>query len=257
MAGQVVFLVPLKHPDNADDYARAWQLLQHTLYSACRQTTDSIRVIVVCNRPLPLDPRLSPEQVIVLTTERPPTPDGHPMVAGKDNPVYVMHQTDKAAKRLLAVDYARKHLRPTHYFHLDADDYLADDLAEMLLTRPFSLPMLAVNRGIIFDIQTRRYIAVDVFSNLCGSCMAIRADWLHARLDQDRGAAGVLLGKHGIHMAGEQASIEYLNDGPLYAAYCQHGDNYARNLWGYAAAANRGALLTPALESRFAIPGAL
>jgi len=50
----LVFVTCVKHPDNSHSYEKVWQLLNNTLYSFCSQQDTDFRVIVVCDKKLPL-----------------------------------------------------------------------------------------------------------------------------------------------------------------------------------------------------------
>lgn len=50
----LVFVTSVVHPDNSYSYEKVWQLLNNTLYSVCSQLDENFRVIVVCNKQLPL-----------------------------------------------------------------------------------------------------------------------------------------------------------------------------------------------------------
>lgn len=50
----LVFVTAVKHPDNSESYEDVWRLLNNTLYSVCSQNHADFRVVVVCDRKLPL-----------------------------------------------------------------------------------------------------------------------------------------------------------------------------------------------------------
>jgi hypothetical protein len=50
----LVFVACIKHPDKSQSYDDVWKLLNNTLYSVCNQTNQEFRVIVVCDKKLPL-----------------------------------------------------------------------------------------------------------------------------------------------------------------------------------------------------------
>jgi len=50
----LVFVACIKHPDNSQSYEQVWQLLNATLVSVCSQQDTDFRVIVVCDKQLPL-----------------------------------------------------------------------------------------------------------------------------------------------------------------------------------------------------------
>jgi hypothetical protein len=50
----LVFVTAVKHPDNSQSYEEVWNLLNNTLFSVCSQSDQNFRVIVVCDKKLPL-----------------------------------------------------------------------------------------------------------------------------------------------------------------------------------------------------------
>ncbi len=50
----LVFVACIKHPDNSQSYDEVWRLLNNTLFSVCSQQDKDFRVIVVCDKILPL-----------------------------------------------------------------------------------------------------------------------------------------------------------------------------------------------------------
>lgn len=50
----LVFVACIKHPDNSKSYDDVWRLLNNTLFSVCSQQDTDFRVIVVCDKELPL-----------------------------------------------------------------------------------------------------------------------------------------------------------------------------------------------------------
>ena len=50
----LVFVACIKHPENSQSYDEVWKLLNNTLFSVCSQSDHNFRVIVVCDKKLPL-----------------------------------------------------------------------------------------------------------------------------------------------------------------------------------------------------------
>lgn len=50
----LVFVACVKHPENSQSYNEVWRLLNNTLVSVCSQQDTMFRVIVVCDKKLPL-----------------------------------------------------------------------------------------------------------------------------------------------------------------------------------------------------------
>jgi Sulfotransferase domain/Sulfotransferase family len=50
----ITFVTCVKHPENSQSYDKVWQLLNNSLFSVCSQQDTDFRVIVVCDKELPL-----------------------------------------------------------------------------------------------------------------------------------------------------------------------------------------------------------
>ena len=50
----LAFVACIKNPDNSQSYDEVWRLLNNTLFSVCSQQDTDFRVIVVCDKKLPL-----------------------------------------------------------------------------------------------------------------------------------------------------------------------------------------------------------
>ena len=50
----LVFVACIKHPNNSQSYNNVWRQLNNTLFSVCSQHDEDFRVIVVCDKKLPL-----------------------------------------------------------------------------------------------------------------------------------------------------------------------------------------------------------
>jgi hypothetical protein len=51
----LIFVTAVKHPDNSESYEDVWRLLNNTLYSVCSQNDTNFRVVVVCDKKMPLN----------------------------------------------------------------------------------------------------------------------------------------------------------------------------------------------------------
>jgi hypothetical protein len=241
----IVFLIPVKHPQNSFDYKRTWGLLNRTLRSICQQTVDDYRIIVSCNKALPLHPLIPEGKVTVLTIDATPIEEGHPS-GDWHTPQFDEHIRDKGLKRKHCLDYASMTICPSHYFLMDADDYVAPDLVEQILLKDQEMCLL--DHGICFSLSTRVYYEIDSFFLNCGSSVAFAADWIYSQPNQIEllGATKAVVARH---------PNPYRISTPYMAAYCQHGDNHGLNLWKYETFLVRGKTLTPELTERFAIEG--
>ena len=50
----IVFIIPVKHPENSKSYEKVWSLLNNSLSSFCNQRDTDFKIIVICNKKLPL-----------------------------------------------------------------------------------------------------------------------------------------------------------------------------------------------------------
>jgi hypothetical protein len=114
----LAFITSLRHPDNAQDYAKNESLLQGTLNSIALQTSDDYVVVVVSNVPLsfPLPDRVTSVVVDFPAPAAPGAPTSFKAIVW-----------DKGTKLGIGLIAARDHA-PDYVMIIDADDFVHRDI---------------------------------------------------------------------------------------------------------------------------------
>lgn len=154
----LAFITSLRHPDNAQDYARNEQLLKDTLASIAGQTSDDYLVVVVSNVPLsfPL-----PERVTSVVVDfPPPAPRG-------EHAAYPAFVWDKGTKMGIGLIAARDYA-PDHVMIIDADDFVHREIVAFTARQP-DAPGWYVSRGWRYSGARNVYRSLRAFNLQCGS----------------------------------------------------------------------------------------
>jgi hypothetical protein len=225
----VIFLIPVRHPSSAADYAKTWQLLINSLRNIARQTDDNWHDIVTANKILEIPPNLPLEKLTFLTYNG--TAHGHTKTKWNQQE-FLRHMRDKASKRMCGVRYAIEHLRPTWYFMMDADDYVANDLVQTIHTFPANCQCFTIDCGVTINSITGEYTLTHGFNQMCGTSIGFSASLIHQHVNNGKSTIGTLLGEHIFSQSGAYVCKRHqLTDRP-YAAYIIHDDNHGLYLWG-------------------------
>jgi hypothetical protein len=156
----LAFITSLRHPNNSADYGRVEALLQESLRSVCRQTSDDYAVFVVGNR----RPRFTlPPQVEFIEVDFPPPVSTPGPRFGREPFVW-----DKGTKIGVGLIAART-LAPAHVMIFDADDYVHQDLAAYVAARGGASGWY-VEEGYIYSRMRQCYRVQAEFAFKCGTC---------------------------------------------------------------------------------------
>ncbi len=154
----LAFITSLRHPDNAQDYARNERLLQETLDSIALQTSDEYVVVVVSNVPLSFPP---PERVkSVVVDFAPPAPPG-------EHAAYPAFVWDKGTKMGIGLIAAREE-KPDYVMIIDADDFVHRDLVAFTVQQAGS-PGWYIPRGWRYSGARNVFRSLRAFNLQCGS----------------------------------------------------------------------------------------
>jgi hypothetical protein len=165
----LTFIIPVRHQDNAKDWARLKANLTQTLASISNQTSDSWRAIVVANEGADL-PAL-PKNVQALRVTFPPN-TLHEKGNATQEEFYEAFRLDKG-RRVLAAMLAAE---PTsHFMIVDDDDLVSGQLAAFVARHPSSNGWL-VKTGYIWTDQGTMLFAHPNLNSLCGSTLIVRSD---------------------------------------------------------------------------------
>ncbi len=154
----LVFLLPLQSPGASRDWGRVSRLAERTLRSICRQSSDSFRVVLVCNR-------------------RPETDFTHPAltVIEEDFPVPATREermADKSRKINRGAVFARA-WAPFHLMLADADDCVSKRLAGFVQEHPAANGWYC-QTGYVHDQGSPFVYRRSSFHLLCGTSHVIR-----------------------------------------------------------------------------------
>jgi hypothetical protein len=210
----LVFVIPLRNPETAQDWERCNDLCQQTVRSALNQIDGNVRVIVVCKEFLP---NVEDDRLTIIR---------HPF-ATPDASWHQQHR-DKYLKIAHGMVEARKYA-PCYIMKLDADDLLDRHLSEVVHeTR--RKPGYYISRGYRWSEGSKFVRSVDNFHLQCGSSNIIwcERDELPCSPDDNMSAFPIMRFGHNITVA------EYKNFGtpltPLLSRFAIYRGGHGENL---------------------------
>lgn len=174
----LVFLMSLRHPDNANNFTQVEKLLSITLNSICGQTSKDFNVIVVCNE-LP-NIEFEDERIFYHVVDF-PAPSKNKGSAVEIEPRF----KDKGTKYMAGLLYAQR-FKPDYVYIVDSDDWVNVNLISQLNKRP-AYPVWAVNKGFIVNYQSKEYKRVSGLSRYCGSTFIYDFSYLMNQADLKNG----------------------------------------------------------------------
>lgn len=158
------FLTTIRHPENANDYARTLSMLALTLESISNQRTRSpYRLLIVCNRGQ--RPDFKSDHVEYLEVDLPPAGNTR-----GQHQALINTYLDKGCKTAAGLQYLRQHY-PDQVFMIDADDWVHRDLVETL-TNAASDTFWYADRGFFVNYAARTAIHKHGLCRYCGSTFA-------------------------------------------------------------------------------------
>jgi len=149
----LVFVIPLRNPETAQDWSRCNSLCQQTVSSALAQTDANVRVIVACKD---FTPDVSDDRLTVLRHSFPT-----PARTWEDQ------HRDKYAKIGCGLVEARKYT-PCYVMKLDADDLVSRHLSATIHGANHK-PGYYLPRGYLWAEGSRLVRTVENFHHHCGS----------------------------------------------------------------------------------------
>ena len=159
----LAFITTLRHPQNSADYGRVESLLQDTLASLTRQTSDDYEVIIVGNRRPSFE--LPPRTTFVEVDFAPPSDVKGPQTG----PAPVIW--DKGTKTAVGLIAARE-LQPEYVMPFDADDFIHRDVAAYAHDHP-GRDGWVVNRGLVYSRARNAYAMRRRFYLICGTSFIV------------------------------------------------------------------------------------
>lgn len=204
----LVFLTSIRHPDNANDFAKVERLLTVTLTSICGQTNTDFQVVVVCNR-LPTvaidDPRIHFHVVDF------PAPSQQKASALEAAPKF----KDKGTKYMSGLLYAKR-FNPDYVYIIDSDDWVNRELVQCLEGLP-RYPVWYVDKGYVVDHGKKDFRKISGLSRYCGSTFVYDYKYLmeHAEIKGE-------IDEH----SSQEALIEGTSEYFILKLMCNHTINY-------------------------------
>ncbi|WP_414550423.1 glycosyltransferase family 2 protein [Anabaena sp. CCY 0017] len=158
----LVFIIPLKSKQVCQSWESVCRLFERTIKSICNQTTNSFRVIVVCN-------------------EKPNIKFTHPNITYIERDFVIPEadwrnkDLDKTHKLITGLIHA-KSINASHIMFADADDCVSKHLAEFVNQHPQATGWL-VRKGYIYrDGSKLIRLMKKGFDRYCGTSNIVRYD---------------------------------------------------------------------------------
>lgn len=126
----LIFITPIRHPYNSNDYGKVEELLKRTLKSVCRQTDEGFRVIVVCNQVPEFHEEFEKVDFLKVEFEPPKRVDGGVKPAKQD--VF----KDMGTKFVAGILYAKRKYSPDYIMFFDGDDLVSNRVAAYVNSFP-------------------------------------------------------------------------------------------------------------------------
>lgn len=234
----LAFVTTIRHPLNCRSYERVGRLLDATLSSICRQTSDDFVVIVVHNRQPRVD--ITDSRIQYVLADWPAPSDEATPHIGWD-----AFTIDKGTKCAVGVATARL-FHPSHVMFVDADDLVHRSLAELANTNPMH-PGWYSSSGLIHTAGSRYVQDVPSgFHKKNGSTAVVRNDLIEVPTDLQPSASqqevierigadrvSSMLGQHGHWEDLTSAHGERMEALPFPGAVWMigTGENHSGNVW--------------------------
>ena len=189
----LTFVVPVRHQDNAPDWAASCRRLAQTVASIAAQSNRNWRGVVVANHGAAL-----PELPAGFAEERVSFPPNalHDLSSADRELVYDAVRLDKG-RRILAGMLAA---RDTDYFMIvDDDDFVSSRLTDFVARHPAANGW-KIQHGWVWGEGGALVMRHDDFSNYCGTSLIIRADLYRLPVTFDDASEDYLKSMLGSHV---------------------------------------------------------
>ncbi len=203
-----VFIISLRHPDNANDFSQVEKLLTITLSSICGQIDENFRIVVVCNQ-LP-HVTISDERIFYHVVNF-PVPSKEKSSALSAEPKF----KDKGTKYMAGLLFA-KQFNPDYVYIVDSDDWVNINLITYLKSQP-NYAVWYVDKGYIVNYQLKEYKRISGLSRYCGSTFVYDYNFLMGQANLN-----TAVDEHATQDELIQATSEFF----LLKLMCNHTINY-------------------------------
>lgn len=170
----IVFITSIKHPENSRSYEKVWALLIRTLTSVCNQLDREFKVIVVCNKTLPLEDKCKKHNnhIEFIEVNFPPVSQ-----TGYDG-----IRIDRGSKYTIGLIAAKKY-KPEYIMFFDADDYVGNDISQYANNHK-SKSGWVIDKGYIMNGNKFMPI-VENFYKFCGTSNILNYDIITSEINPD------------------------------------------------------------------------
>lgn len=174
----ITFIIPLKAPEVCHNWNIVSKLAERAIKSACNQTSDLFRVVVVCNRKPELDfdhPHLHFIKVDFPLPAQQLTELGLEKKVDFRGPDVFAKDIDKGRKILTGLSYA-KQLSYSHAMVVDADDCINKNIAEFVNSNSSSVGWY-LRKGYLYH-EHRNFLQAKFkdFYKTCGTSIIMKVE---------------------------------------------------------------------------------
>lgn len=178
----VVFIVPIKSKQVSSNWDVFSILVERTMRSLCRQTSQNFKLVAVCHE-IP-NFKFTHPNLEFLQVNFPPPPKNPP----KDEPTEyrnALKEADKAQKIMAGYEYAKKY-NPSFIMVSDADDCVKNTLVEFAEQNPEEPVGWYFKSGYIYNEGSNLlFLNKNTFNILCGTCILIKAQYFDRLLQKE------------------------------------------------------------------------
>jgi len=165
----LTFIIPVRHQDNARDWAGLKAKLAHTLRSVANQTNGDWRGIIVANEGADL-PDL-PDKFSVTRVTFPPN-DLHELGKASKDAVLDAFRADKGRRVLRGMLDGRD---SRFFMIVDDDDFVSSGIVQFVADHAGSNGWM-ITDGYLWNEGGKLLFASDDFNHKCGTCLIVRSD---------------------------------------------------------------------------------
>ncbi len=161
----LIFLTCIRHPDSSNNYELVSQLFENCARSACNQSNNNFKLIVVCNEKPEIS--FSHEQIIYHVVDF-PIPHNREGVL-----------LDKGCKRMSGLLFAKKQYPSSYIMMLDADDLVSNKIVEKTMSTDKHMNGWWFDKGYLLDLGHLLLQRKYHLNKWCGSTLILNTELLY------------------------------------------------------------------------------
>lgn len=155
------FITSLRHPGNCNSYDRVSFLLENTLRSVCKQTSENFKVLVVCNKIPAINVNKSVE---FLEVDFPAPSSLNRAQTGME-----AIRSDRGYKYMAGLIYIRPY-NPSYVMFFDADDFISNRIVEFVTQQKEKCGWY-IETGYQFQTGDTHLSSMSNFHHHCGTSL--------------------------------------------------------------------------------------